>query len=910
MKSIVCFRRDVLTRPKISPGPVLSFEIREFKMLSQDQLEIYYERHNLSLIARKTANTIRMEEPSRSAKPGPVNVVSKYPSKKMGLSIQAESHTNELAALYEWDHDEITHEFYDQPPRIKLKYMKSNGRPVTVLHTPDFFRIAEDFIGWVECKTEAELIKLAASHPERYCHDKDGKWICPPGEAYAAEFGLSYKLRSSAENDWTLIRNLVFLADYFDDHCPLPTDEERKLAKQIFEKAPWIKLIDLVREDVRLTSDVIYKLIVDGDLYFSIYNQLISDIEYAVIYRDQVAYDIHRLRHQSTSAMPRMEIASPIKLMAGEQLNWDGTAWRIDNVGKHAVFMRNQENRSVELDLSDIQAYIAEGKITGVVTDLSNALENEGLKIISSASPEEMKLAVERYQMLHSNELGEDFKPNRSLSSIKNYKKKFNESEKLYGNGLIGLFPQIHKRGNRNRKIDTEVVNIMEEVIRQKFLVSHQPKFISVYGEVVSRCEEKGLTAPSDKTVSAEIKKISQYDIELARSGKRAAYKHEHFYWRLDNEVPRHGERPFDIVHIDHTLLDIEIADKRYGKIHSRPWFSVMLDAYARKVIAVQLSFDEPSYRSCMMLIRDCVRRHGRVPRVIVVDGGAEFDSVYFETLLSHLKITKKSRARSKARFGSVMERFFGTTNSQLIHNLRGNTQATRQARQCVPSHDPRKHAAWTLETLTECLHQWIEQVYESNPHKSLGVSPSHAFNVGMQDFGMRNHTRVTYDRGFELLCLPTTKSGEAKVDNTRGVLINYLNYWCQELRDPLLHDKKVPVRYDPEDASRAFAYVHSKWVECQSEHADLFKGRSSKQIAIISQELKARNREMGRKQKVTAQLIATFMRDADLSEKAQRQIWRDEESKSISLPTITPAPDVVVPSVRKAISLEVYEDF
>jgi len=62
-----------------------------------------------------------------------------------------------------------------------------------------------------------------------------------------------------------------------------------------------------------------------------------------------------------------------------------------------------------------------------------------------------------------------------------------------------------------------------------------------------------------------------------------------------------------------------------------------------------------------MMVLRECVRRHGRFPQNLVVDGGKEFESVYFDTLLARFECIKKTRPPAKARFGSVCERLFGT---------------------------------------------------------------------------------------------------------------------------------------------------------------------------------------------------------------------------------------------------------
>ena len=94
------------------------------------------------------------------------------------------------------------------------------------------------------------------------------------------------------------------------------------------------------------------------------------------------------------------------------------------------------------------------------------------------------------------------------------------------------------------------------------------------------------------------------------------------------------------------------------------------------------------------MILRDCVRRNGRLPQVIVIDGGPEFQSTYFETLLARYESTKKTRPPAKARFGSVCERLFGTANTQFIHNLRGNTQITSNVRQVTKGNAPVGQAA------------------------------------------------------------------------------------------------------------------------------------------------------------------------------------------------------------------------
>jgi len=137
--------------------------------------------------------------------------------------------------------------------------------------------------------------------------------------------------------------------------------------------------------------------------------------------------------------------------------------------------------------------------------------------------------------------------------------------------------------------------------------------------------------------------------------------------------TPRHGDRPYEICHLDHTQLDIELVGSRTGRNLGRPWATFLSDAFSRRLLAVCLTFDPPSYRSCMLALRECVRRYERLPEAIVVDGGPEFESVYFETLLARYGCTKKTRPGGRPRFGSVCERLFGTTNTRFVHTSSEN---------------------------------------------------------------------------------------------------------------------------------------------------------------------------------------------------------------------------------------------
>lgn len=282
-----------------------------------------------------------------------------------------------------------------------------------------------------------------------------------------------------------------------------------------------------------------------------------------------------------------------------------------------------------------------------------------------------------------------------------------------------------------------------------------------------------------------------------------------------------------------------------------------------------------------MMIVRECVRRHERLPQILVLDGGKEFDSIYFETLLARCEVIKKTRPPAKARFGSTCERLFGTANTQFFHNLAGNTQAAR-TRQMTKGVDPRNHAAWMLTDLHRMLTEYAHEVYDKLDHPALGQSPCEAFETALAATGNRTHRNIAYDRDFLIFTLPTTRKGTAKVTAGRGMKINHIYYWSEHFRNPAWAVAQVPVRYDPFDIGTAFAFVDRQWIECHSEHYATLHGHSEREVHLASEELRKRRQNHSGQFAVTASALADFLKSVEQEETILIQRLSDLEARSL----------------------------
>ncbi len=852
--------------------------------LEKEELLQWCQRLNLSPEARNVIEQIRLSDPARRVQSGTRNVSGTYPSKKMSCTIQFESHRVELADVYEMEYDDDAIEYYDQPPTFKLEYFSTNGRRQVVMHTPDYFAIRKETAGWDECKTEEQLEELSEKNPNRYCRGEDGEWRCPPGEAYAEQFNFYYRVRSSKNINWIFQRNIQFLEDYLRVDQPAVDNSAREAVLAVVSAEPSIKLEEVFLKTGGVASrDDIYQLIATGDVYIDLNAAPIVEPNQVRVFPNKEtasAYaHIVEVPSNSLANNPRF-----IDLAVGSAVDWNNRAWKIANVGDKMVSLVGENNAFTELPLAAFELLVKEGRVSGVVTPTGTGLNDEAAKILSEANEDDFRIANIRANLVCRRLRGEPLPDDNNTSerTLRYWVAQYKEMEVKYGNGYLGLLPHIRRRGPRGSKLPEATWELITEFIENDYETLKQKKKYEVWVVLKNMCDKRAVIAPSYKTFARAVGRRSGYRQTLRRKGRRAAYAEEPFYWELDLKTPRHGDRPFEICHIDHTELDVESPSSQTGRSLGRPWLTLLTDAYSRRILAVYVTFDSPSYRSCMMILRQCVRLHGRLPQIVVVDGGAEFRSAYFDTLLARYECIKKTRPPAKARFGSVCERLFGTTNTQFIHNLRGNTQITRNVRQVTKSVNPKNLATWPLGNLYDRICEYAYEVYDTIAHPALGETPRNTFIEGIERTGTRPHRYIPYDDDFLMWTLPTTPKGTAKMVAVRGVKVHHIFYWSDAFRDRQLEGTRLPVRYDPFEVGTAYAFVGKRWVKCYSEYYSVFHGRSEKELMIATKELRALKASHSQQFSVSAKKLADFLESVEAEEVILVQRLRDAEGRKV----------------------------
>jgi transposase InsO family protein len=866
-----------------------------------------------------TANLIRHivnSPPSRKVRSNGKNVRGFYPSKKRGETVQFESHKNELCFIVERENEDMVLDYFDQPPPFTVHGKTAAGRNHGYDITPDFFEIRRDKAGWIECKLVEDLEKLSKENPNRYVRDAKGKWHFLPGEEYASRYGLFFEVYSSDQIDWVRQRNFIFLEDYLLDGSSQVTPEARSAIMSLVKSKTGITVAELLAEPRSYSADDIYALIATSEIFLNMSRHPIAETHRARIFVDREMAEAYSVFNKDDSSSP---IASPtINISIGASFMWDGAPWKIINVGNTLLSLQSANNDFIDLSKTTFDELVKQGKLSGLQVQVSNELSEAQLIMKEKLGDSDgMRTVLKKYDaivpFLSGVAKDKGIKANRT---VRLYVNEYKLAQMEYGEeyGLIGLFDE-NNPGNPTVRISDAAGKLINKIRDDFYETAKWPSKKAAYGYFLILCEKEGVNAVSWKTFRKYLSKERPKDeVKRNREGDRAAYKHEPFHFYLTLTTPRHGDRPFEICHIDHTELDVEIVSSEVNMKFGRPWLTLLTDANTRRDFAFYLTLSKPSYISNMMVLRECVARHGRLPQIVVVDGGADFNKVEFDLLCAKHHVTKKIRPGAKARFGSTCERLFGTTNTELIHNLNGSTKIMKNVRQVTKKNNPKNKAIWPLYDLYLKLEKFLYEEYDYRPHPALGESPREAFNRGLSLFGNRPFRMIPYDDNFIRWTLPRPRKGTSRIDTQRGVKINDIYYHSEILRNPKYEGVIVERRYDPFNVGVAYVYLDKHWVKCYSEYFSVFVGRSMKELELQSTERRQRNIINGRRLAASAKELALRCQAIDQDENILKQRQRDRELKNVHAAmaasrrspqekTLAPAPIPIMSARRKSSS-------
>lgn len=379
---------------------------------------------------------------------------------------------------------------------------------------------------------------------------------------------------------------------------------------------------------------------------------------------------------------------------------------------------------------------------------------------------------------------------------------------------IRSLIPRTDRRGSSMLKQSSRVLQLASEAIEEAFILSPRATCVSIYTRLLAKIDADNrqlpttaqLKRPALRTVYRMLGRVEAYQQVVFREGKAAADKK----YRLIKASTR-TTHILERVEIDHTPLDLFLVDDKTGLPLGRPTLTVVIDHFSRMLLGYYLSYGAPSLAAVMGALKHAILPKSPVVEVIpklhvehawpcygrpdrmVVDNGMEFHSKALEEVAldlgSHLLFCPKF----EPRFKGAVERYLGTINRFLSHQLPGTSLARLHER---GDYDPQKHAVLTLAEFNHIFHKWVLDVYAQTIHRGVHETPWSRWHDGL---GHRSPDLPDNVRALQ------RRIGKIEERSLRhdGILLRGVRYNSAELA-PILYahgiGTRVRVLYDAED--------------------------------------------------------------------------------------------------------------
>ncbi|HEY9910076.1 MAG TPA: Mu transposase C-terminal domain-containing protein [Thermosynechococcaceae cyanobacterium] len=431
---------------------------------------------------------------------------------------------------------------------------------------------------------------------------------------------------------------------------------------------------------------------------------------------------------------------------------------------------------------------------------------------------------------------------------------------------------QTYRAGNRGgRRMSRAQVSVRVQARAQEQGQSRYPSRASVY-RVLEREIERSAQQQRQRSIGWSREALTL----RTRDGLEIQVTHSNQVWQCD-----------------HTKLDVLVVDPSGANL-GRPWLSTVIDTYSRCMIGMHLGMEAPSAVVVCLALRHAIlpKQYSSsyeltqawgtygIPQYLYTDGGKDFSSKHLEQVCNELKIVLCQR-RYPAE-GGIVERPFGTLNSELLSSLPGYTgshvkQRPKQAESA---------ASLTLEALEKHLVRYLVERY--NP--SLDARNPDQSRAGRWENGLLGVPRLLGERELDL-CLMRR---DRRVIY-RGGYIQFANLSYQGEHLAGYAGESVVLRYNPRDITSVLIYQEKAGSEHFLSRAHALGLETERLAYAEAQAMSRRIRAAGRAISNPSILQEVQRRDQEVNQQRRaRQSPRPRAAK----------PDLIAPDTSTPASL------
>ena len=699
-------------------------------------------------------------------------------------------------------------------------------------YTVDFLVVRADGVYVYQCKARRWLQELSQEPNPRYVYDTtEAVWRHPAAEKAFRPYGFTHRVFHCGDVNPNWLRNVRFLGDFLSIDPPAGVDA----ALEALRRFKSLSLFDAFRVE-GTTREAWYWLIASGRAVFDLERDVLdrADLaQLASVHESHGALECHRLALDSrddAGVVPSLRDSAVLCLDPGVAVLFRNV--RYDVVSRDAVEVvlcpaaassKTASLNPVVISVDSVSALVDSGDLRAVAPTPEELVAQHARRRIASATNEERLRARERWSIVCEYRSTGAVPSRIHRGTLSNYLAWAQEASRVEGSEFLGML-----RRTDDASAVPRISGAQHELLRAVASAFHLGKYSSrvarggavlpipsrrrvssAYSDYLRLSKEAHLAPCAPKTLRREIKRYSHEKSERARRGRRAAYAFSPPVGVLEDPIPVHGAFAFDVGAVDHQLLDIWCVSGATGARLGRPWFTPIIDGYSRMPLGFTLRFDPPCVFSVMCAIWDCIARHKRFVNVLGSDQGAEFHSPDIDVALAYCRTAHLRRPPTTPRFGALIERFFGSLKTRVIDELSGSIDTIARSRDLTSTHDPQRHALWTLPALSRLIETYLFGTYPSIVPRGIGAAPRDVFAFSNEHAGERVARNIPLDETLALALSETVPGpeGTRTVPEKGGpISVCRLPFHHPEFSDDRVRGCEIPVRRCAADAS--FVYV------------------------------------------------------------------------------------------------------
>jgi len=248
---------------------------------------------------------------------------------------------------------------------------------------------------------------------------------------------------------------------------------------------------------------------------------------------------------------------------------------------------------------------------------------------------------------------------------------------------------------------------------------------------------------------------------------------------------------------LDSTPADVMTTDGRYSIVGA-------IDVFSRRVKVI-LSKTSDSDAVCRVM-RKAILEWG-MPEMIKTDNGKDYASKHFTNAMALLGIEQEFCRPYQGQEKPHIERFFGTMTRALFEMEKGYIGHNVEDRRAIESKkafadrlgakdEELYDVKMSKDELQEKMDEWIDNVYEQENHRSLGMSPWKKYTT------CKAVTKIIKEpRQLDVLL----SKSQIRTVSKKGISIDGVEYYGSKLA--LYIRKQVKCFYDNEDMGRLYVY-------------------------------------------------------------------------------------------------------